>query len=62
MDYKLYFKTLLMLFDESEFVEVHLNNQIYRATALAILMEDTSLHSRIVRRITRNFNNIVVYL
>lgn len=62
MDYKLYFGTLLQMFDENEMIEVRMNNQRYRASALAMMMEDHALHSRHVQKITRNFNNIVVYL
>lgn len=62
MDYKVHFGTLLRLFNENEMIEVHLNNQIYRTTALQLIMEDKSLRARLVKKITRNFNNIVIYL
>lgn len=62
MDYKLYFGTLLQFFDENEMIEVRMNNQRYRTTALSMMMEDQALHSRHVQKITRNYGNIIVYL
>lgn len=62
MDYKLYFGTLLTMFNNNEMIEVRMNNQRYRASALTMQMEDHALHCRVVKLISRNFDNIVVYL